>query len=156
MIDSLKKIYAYYVHINSGKLHDIVVITVMELQVIKLLLANFNTKIHYLWNIYASMFKCKRDWGWKRLTSIHQHGPGGIGSYGLALWLLRGWGRAGGAGGQDGISDGKAGTAGISSSMGRGREGTSWGLFGRQLEVPTPLRSMVTGIAPFFSSRLVE
>lgn len=40
--------YAYYVHIKSGKLYDIVFITLMELQVIKLLLANFNTKIHYL------------------------------------------------------------------------------------------------------------
>ena len=68
----------------------------------------------------------------------------------------KGWlsAEAGGAGGQDRTSDGKAGTAGIRSSMGRGR-GTSSGLFGRQLEAPTPLRSMVTGIAPF-SSRLVE
>lgn len=41
------------------------------------------------------------------------------------------------------------------NSVGRGREGMSSGLFGRQLEAPTPLRSMVTGIAPF-SSRLVE
>lgn len=49
MIDSLKKfMYAYYVYIKSGKLYDIVFITLMELQVIELLLANFNTKIHYL------------------------------------------------------------------------------------------------------------
>lgn len=45
--------------------------------------------------------------------------------------------------------------AGIRNSTGRGREGTSSGLFGRQLEAPTPLRSVVVGIAPF-SSRLVE
>ena len=119
---------------------------------IQLLLADFNTKkIYYLWTIYTSMFKCKKDQGrdWEVFISL------GLGerearTSTMAAQRRVGQGWRSSRAGQDFRWLRKASTLGVRSSMGRGRGGSSSDLFGRQLEASHSAEVRGKGHHPIF------